>query len=395
MRKKQLWALFLCSLVAWTVGNGLLPLLPVYADQLGAEPVWIGFYLSSAYLALALGSIFAGWLSNKFHRRKTLFVVVGVIGIPTVWLMGRVADFRCLAISTAILWFVGGAGQTLLGIMTALCVEEARRGKVFGVLALTNALGSLIGGLATGSIADRWGYPALFGVVALFFSLYPLLGLLLEDRAATQARKDRGWTREGKSRVGKIFVFFLLAVVMAAVARFAHNIGRSLAMTELGFTSATVSFTVAISGAITLPLPVLISWLSDRVGRKPVIAICYFAGAIGLLVLAISVSLWHFGVAASLMTLSGASNPVGRAWVTDWVPQESLEIGLSLFDAVGWVGGIIGFAGMGYAVQNFGMTSAFVVGAFLPLAAIFLLISIRQVRRKEGDNGVTAQQDGK
>jgi hypothetical protein len=29
--KKQSIALFLCSIVPWTVGNGLVPLLPVYA----------------------------------------------------------------------------------------------------------------------------------------------------------------------------------------------------------------------------------------------------------------------------------------------------------------------------------------------------------------------------
>ena len=29
MSRKQLVALFLCSIVPWTVGNGLVPLLPV------------------------------------------------------------------------------------------------------------------------------------------------------------------------------------------------------------------------------------------------------------------------------------------------------------------------------------------------------------------------------
>ena len=38
MSKKQILALFVCSLVPWTVGNGLVPLLPVYATQLGADP---------------------------------------------------------------------------------------------------------------------------------------------------------------------------------------------------------------------------------------------------------------------------------------------------------------------------------------------------------------------
>ena len=38
MSRKQLFALFLCSLVIWTTGSGLIPLLPVYATQMGAAP---------------------------------------------------------------------------------------------------------------------------------------------------------------------------------------------------------------------------------------------------------------------------------------------------------------------------------------------------------------------
>ena len=72
MSKKQLWSLFLCSLVPWTVGTGLLPLLPVYAAQLGAQPALTGYYLSFVYLALAVGTLSAGWLSDRFQRRKAL-----------------------------------------------------------------------------------------------------------------------------------------------------------------------------------------------------------------------------------------------------------------------------------------------------------------------------------
>ena len=75
--------------------------------------------------------------------------------------------------------------------------------------------------------------------------------------------------------------------------------------------------------------------------------------------------------------------------VTDLVPERSLGKGMSLFTATTWVGGIVGFAGTGYAVQHLGKTSTFVMGAFMPLLAIVLLIPIRQAGResKRGDAG--------
>ena len=39
MNKKQLLLLLVASLVFWTGGTGVLPLLPVYATQLGASPI--------------------------------------------------------------------------------------------------------------------------------------------------------------------------------------------------------------------------------------------------------------------------------------------------------------------------------------------------------------------
>ncbi len=46
MSKKQLAWLFLDSLGYWTVGNGLIQLLPVYATKLGANSAVAGYYLN-------------------------------------------------------------------------------------------------------------------------------------------------------------------------------------------------------------------------------------------------------------------------------------------------------------------------------------------------------------
>ena len=87
MSRKQLLVLFVLSTLIWTF-NGVLPLLPVYAALLGAKPAAIGNYLSLSYLALVIGTVFAGWLSDKLQRRKVWLVIGSTIGIPGVWLMG-------------------------------------------------------------------------------------------------------------------------------------------------------------------------------------------------------------------------------------------------------------------------------------------------------------------
>jgi MFS family permease len=385
MSKKQLFALFVCSLVVWTVGNGLIPLLPVYAMQLGAVSTVAGYYLSFSYLAVAVGTVVGGWLSDKLQRRKTLLMAGSVVAIPAVWLMGRAPNAWYLTAFTAMVWFLAGMQLALVSILAGLFAQEAERGKVFGILSLTGALGSLVGGATTGPIADRWGYPVMFAALALLWSLSPLTALLLEDKVATRARDSDESSSGKKSRLGGNFFLLLVASLAAGLANFVALLGRSLVMNDLGFSAAAISSTTAISGAVALPLPPLIGWLSDRVGRKRLLAVCYLAGTAGLLVLPASVSLWHFWVAMSLMRVSSnVSRGVGSALATDLAPQEALGRGMSLFSAMLWVGAVIGFASTGYAVQNLGTTPTFVIGASLSLIAVLLLILIRQTRREAG-----------
>ena len=155
-------------------------------------------------------------------------------------------------------------------------------------------------------------------------------------------------------------------------------------MNNLGFVAAAISSTGAIAGAVTLPLPLLIGWLSDRFGRKRVLAFCYLAGIVSMLILVKSVSLWHFGVAAALRRFAvSVGRVIGSALTVDLVPQESMGKGISLFSATTWIGGIIGFAGTGYTIQHLGLIPTFILGALLPLMSIILLIPIRQVEQEE------------
>jgi MFS family permease len=134
-----------------------------------------------------------------------------------------------------------------------------------------------------------------------------------------------------------------------------------------------------VGGVVSLGLSLLAGWLSDRVGRKWPLAVCYFGGAAGLIVLIAATSLVHFWVVAVLLSLVGAvAGGLGSALVTDLVPQELLSRGLSLFGAMGWIGGIVGYASTGYALENVGLAPTMVAGALVSLVAIVLLVPIRQ-----------------
>jgi len=385
MNKKQLYSLFVCSLVPWVLGNGLLPLLPIYASHLGATPALVGYYLSISYFALAVGTLVAGWLSDKFQHRKAPLIISSTLNIPIIWLMGQVNAPWQLTILTALVWFIGGFGLTLVMILAGLFADKNERGRVFGILALTGALGALIGGLTIGSIADRWGYPVLFTALGLFSSLLPLTGILLDDKPmVSQSPSSSGEEKVAPLGIG--FYVLLLANVIVGIVIFLGRLGTSLAMHQLNYLSAAVTSTAAIGGLVALPLSPLIGRLSDRVNRKILLSFCFCMGACGMAMLSVSIMIWHFWIAASLLSIqSYVGYGVGSALITDLVSRESLGKGLSIYSSTNWVGGIIGFGISGVMIQTFGMKSVFVASAIIAFLATISLVFVRREQAINSD----------
>jgi MFS family permease len=380
--KKQLFALFGCTLVSWTIIQGTIALLPVYAVRLGADPGSTGIFLSLAFLAVTLGTLAAGWLADKFQRCKALIMLAGTLNVPTTWLMGQATAFWQLALLTALVWFFVGMGFTTVNILAGLSAGEAERGKIFGVLAINTSLGALVGGFVSGPIVERWGYPAWFLVAALCWALQPAIGLLLQDKVISRPQRDETVSRPAaQPGFGGVFYLLLLANVIAFAAGFVAVLGRPLLMDRLGFDLAAISGAVAIGGAVTLPFPLVLGWLSDRLGRYWLIMVCFLSGALGLALLAVSVSLWHFWAASIFLAGVGVSLGIGPALVTDLVPQESLGTALAWYGFAPSVGGIIGFLVTGYAIEVFGVTTTFVAGAACTLVALALVSRVRRARQ--------------
>lgn len=381
MSKRQLAALFLCSFAPFVVGSGALPLLPVYAAALGAPPIVAGYYLAVAYLGLTIGTFAAGWVSDRTHRRRALLALAGLVGMPTTWWIGRMDEIWALVVLTGLVWSLGGFGMALTQVVAGLTAPRDARGRVYGLLALAMGLGSLTGGLLSGPVVDRWGYPAMFATLALFLVLWPASALLIGPGADVPTRADEvGATRE-RTRLGRSYGLLFAASLVSSVPGFVSILGRSMSMNALGMTATAISSTGAIGSAAGLPLPLLAGRWSDRVGRTRFLLLTYLASTVGLVLLAVSTSLWHFWVAVVVSTVSvNVASAVAPALVADLVPRDALGRGMSLYSATGWMGAVVGFAATGHAVEGMGMLGTLTTAAALPLISITLLLPVHRAR---------------
>jgi len=277
---------------------------------------------------------------------------------------------------TALLWFLAGITTTIVSILVGLFVDDSERGRIFGIIGLAAPLGGIIGGFASGAIVDRWGYQALFTIDAIAYIVLPIFGVLLADKPAVIRAAKTSSESSQSVMLSRAFLLLFFASVLAHIANSQIVLGRSLIMDSFHFDATSISSTGAIGSIISLPFPVFIGWLSDRLGRKPLIMICYLASLIGLAVLALSSDLWHFWVAMALQSIIGAGVAVGSALITDLVPRDSLATPLSVYSSTQFIGYVVGFGGMGTVIKLVGLSTSLLIGIVFCIAALALLLVI-------------------
>jgi MFS family permease len=271
---------------------------------------------------------------------------------------------------------------TLVTVLAGLFAGEDERGKIFGIIGATMALGGIIGGLAVGPLVDRWGYRMMFAILSGFSVILPITALFLEDKAIESSESKKVSTQKNTSKLGHFIVLLLIAHVITIITNGPGNMGKSLSMNNLDFSSSAITSTMVAGGMILLLFQLLLGWLSDRIGRKRLMYLCYILFAMSMLLFAYAKALWHFWVATSFLQIGFVSNNVGAAWVTDLVPQERLGTGLSLFQNMMWIGTVVGSAITGYAIQSIGIKTTFLVAISLPIIGVILLVPIREKEKR-------------
>jgi MFS family permease len=378
MTRKQLVTLFIVNIIPPSIGTAFLGLLPVHLDRLGADPATTGNYLAVAFLSLAISTIIAGRISDWLQRRKELLIAGGLLAIPCAWLMSEATTITELMILMAVLWFAGGMVATMVNILAGLYAEEHERGRVFGILWLCIPLSSVFTGLTTGQIVDRWGFEGLFVLAALLYICVPVAGLFLSDKQVAPIKNENAPSSLRLILGSRTVVLLCFASIIAHVANSVNILGRPLIMDGLQYDATAIASAAAAGGLVTLPLPLLIGWLSDRLGRKPFLVLCYLLSMGGLIALSAASQLWHFWASSALQTTLVASLVVGSALITDLFPKQMLGAPLALFNATPWFGFVIGFSGAGAAMNSFGMNPALISGIVLTLIAIALVIPIQR-----------------
>jgi MFS family permease len=389
--------------VAHAINHAQAVLLPLIflkiIDEFGVGVVSIAFLAAiGAFLSGMVQLSYAG-LTRVVSRRRLL----GFGGV----LFG--GGFALQAFATGLASFaipniasrIGGSPQHPVG--NGLLAEQfpaTRRGFAISAHIAGGNVGTVVIALigAPLILAVGWrGAAIAFGLPAIAVGILILLFVRERgtDRAAARAS---GTVRAAFGRIlrDRDLRWLYLTAALGGGGRGLGvvNLFALIYMTRvLGLDEGTSGLMYGVLIVFSVPMPLVVGWLSDRIGRKPMIIGVYLGGAVGFVVFLAAgssiVLLWVGIVLMGLFTFS--ESPQLQALLGDIAPPSSRDASYALYFAMAFGIGSLWTIVYGVVIAVLGETLGLPV-VFLMMALTFVLAALGTVpiraEQRARDNAV-------
>lgn len=390
--RRNLAVCFLGSFTTIVAMTLLLPFLPLYVAELGAEGhasivQWSGIAYGATFLAAALVAPLWGRLGDRYGRK--LMLVRASLGMAVCMsLMGMVQSVEQLVLLRLLVGFAGGysSGSTIL---VAMQTPKERSGWALGVLSAGIMGGNLVGPLIGGGLPPLIGIRATFllcgGVIFLAFLATSFL--IKEDRRVpgkAKTKQDGAWrsTPDKRPVVAMLFTGMLLMfanmsiepIITVYVAQLVEDQARVTLVAGVVMSAAALGSIVSASR---------LGRLADRVGHWNVVIVALAVAALLLIPQAFVTESWQLVALRFLMGLAlGGLLPSITSVIRHNVPDRVGGNVLGYSISAQYVGQVAGPVLGGFVGGHFGMPAVFLgTSVLMALGAAYNWLA--QARRNQ------------
>lgn len=176
-----------CAVAFFGVLNAsaVVVVLPEMGRAYGAESGALGWVMSLFLLTYGVAIPFYGRMADRFGTRRLYLFGLGLFGVGS--LLCAVAPTLSLMLAARVVQALGGAAFPGLGMtMASRAFPASRRGVALGAIAATMGVGSAVGPLAGGLIAEVFTWRFLFGLSALASLLIPVAHRILPSESQNE-----------------------------------------------------------------------------------------------------------------------------------------------------------------------------------------------------------------
>ena len=344
LRKSPLLPIFLIVAVDVLGLTIMIPLLPFYAEKLGARPWQVGWLVGVYALCQLFSGPFLGRLSDTMGRKPLL--IVSQIGTLIGFLVTAFATTLPLVFLGRIIDGCTAGNLSLAQAYISDVTKPEERAKSFGVIGIAFGLGFLIGPAISGLLARYdYRYPIFAAAVLSFTSILATTFLL--PKATVKAAPASGpggrrlslvawgeyaryFRRPGLSTLLWQFLVFAFSFAMFT-AGLSLFVERRLTWNGHPFGAEQTGYAWAYAGflGILMQGPSL-GRLVKRYGEATLNRVGFAAYAVGYAVLGFTHSVGMLIAATTILAIGGMVRPTLTSMITHKASREEQGVVLGL-----------------------------------------------------------------
>jgi MFS family permease len=358
------------------LGLGILgPILPLYANDLGASMTQIGFLTSAWSLSRLIFTAPMGRYSDRSSKKRVIVIGLFIYCVVSIFYAFS-WNFPSL-ISVRILHGMGSA--MAMPVATAYGAEIAPRGKegqYMGILNLAMMAGFAFGPFLGGTLTDFASKEFAFFVMAGLTGISLILALVfLPDVQFSTKKKAAVPFRDllNYKQLTTIIVYsFISTLAIASIFGFlSMYLSQPVSAGGLELSISSIGLVLSISSFISASLQREFGKLADRYSKRRIIIISGLVGSLGILMFPFMSNTTGIFV-TQLIFICGLT--LGSPAINAIVAMAGREIGtgtaISALQSSNSLGNIIGPLAAGVLLDIMGFTAIFY------MAGIIMIISV-------------------
>jgi MFS family permease len=373
------------SVLVDMIGFGIvLPLLPFYAESMGATPLHVTLVIASfSAMQLAAAPIW-GRVSDRRGRRPLL--VAGLFASAISYLIFGLADSLVLLLVSRVT--AGAAGGTI-SVAQAYVADRTtadERARGMGLIGAAAGLGVMLGPMI-GAVFSRWGLGAPGFVAAALCAANGVAAIFLLPESRPRAGAEppgeaatlRGWV----GAMARFPLSLLLGVYFLAISSFTAMTAVLALYLErrFGLGAGAMGVVFSLAGGVTVVVRgVLLGPLVRRLGEAGTVRLGTVLLATSLLGIPFLPHPYWLGVVVPLWALAtGTLFPSLASLVSRATDAGSQGAVLGGSQVVGGLGRVVGPIWAGLLFQHIGIGTPFIAGALLVAVAAAAALRIPPV----------------
>lgn len=370
--KKVLPVLFIIMFLVMVGFGIIIPVLPFYAEELGASAADLGLLMAVYSLMQFIFAPVWGRVSDKIGRKPV--ILIGIFGLSLSFFLTALSTELWMLFAARIIGgFLSAANMPTVMAYVADITSEEDRGKGMGIVGAATGLGFIFGP-AIGGMFTRFSIDTPFYVAGTISLLtFFLVIIILKESIHYSNEKEAVQQKASFKNIftGQLSILYFLQLFISLSLAGLEATFAYFAAERAGLDAVSLGYIFMIMGLASAAVQGSMGKLTKKFGEKRIIQAGIVVSAVGFFLILFT---QNFTTAAIFLAIFGVGNGVIRPSVSSLLTKMS-QVGhgtatgyLSSFDSLGRIFGPV----LGGVLYSYHIGLPYLSGILLSVVAFLL-----------------------